>query len=1402
MLGFLFVVQLPAVQKQMANEFTSWIANEYQVNIQSDKIKLGILSGLQWDDVLLLDSKQDTLLYVEEVKVQASNLSLNHFKKIYLEGLQIHYQFGDSILDAELYRYIEPFFNSDNQQKTLLVDNFLINGGRLDFGNETEQRSFREIDLYLKDCQLSSETSFVLSNFQWEQYLGQKHQLEAKQIRFSKQGSSLESVLWKSGSSIANIDFQQHKDTLALKLHQLKIDKKAVEGLFYKWPENLEFDMSTSVHSVGDSLWTENIQIQSAKGSIIDGAFGVQNWTNFKNWNYTIQAKKFNLHADEWLWIETLFKHDYLLSKLGTIRSSTSLQGTLSDLNLNISLHSDQGYIESDLFINISDSLAAPVYNGDLVLKQFNLSPFIADRKVGKVDAKVSVDGEGFDLMSFDTEVHGRINSIDIGGYDYNNITLDGRLQPNHFKGKSFVADENLEVDFSGEIDFSKEKPVMDFVADIIEANLVKLNWYDKAPIAKLSSLVELNLVGNKWQNIEGDIGVYHTTVETYDNYYHFNDVLFSSEKLASKDVLKLTSDFANANLEGSIDIPNLFSSFLAYLNPHFPLLNKGSNQAQNFVFTIDLFNTSALTNLLMPQLNLGDGAHISGNFNNRGEGLSLALESPNLGWDKWLWRDLNINSKATPQHWEIGLTGAKLDYNNTTKIENIEIDQVGNYGDWRYAMAWTSTDSVKFDGILKGEATVDASSLDVSVEQSQFYFADTLWTFSNQSGITMRSGEWNSLVRLSTKEQKVDFKYFNDQAELSLQNVEFENFSPWFSKSNTEVIGRVNGDFEWKELSNQPILISSIQVDSLLLNNHLFGDVNLSLGYDEQTTTQYVNGGVFKNNIETIDVFGGYMPFVDENNFSLEVDVLSLNIAHIESYLESVFDALNGNLKGQLNFYGNIKQPEFDGLFDVHDLDLSIPYLNTRFIANDSAQLHLSDQYIEFKDLVFSSEEDGLLIGEAELKGELLHQNFSEFELGLILEADSFLCLNTDAYRDEPYYGRALATGDVSFMGPTNSIAIQVNAKTQKGTEMFIPLDDEESIEELSFIHFIDKDESTNDMLWTLSDVVTTKSALTVDLNLEFDESAEVNIIFDETLGDKINARGTGFLNLGVNKSDDIYMFGEYTVDQGDYLFTLQNFANKKFEIEKGAQLLWDGDPYKAQMDLNAIYKVNTNIKELAPEYNRNTDVECRMTMTGDLLQPEIEFDIQIPKGDDMIKRILDERTNTEEKKTQQFLSLLVLNSFMSTDELENTDVDYLSSTLSTGTEVLSNQLSNWMSQFTDRVDLGFKYQPSQGDTLSNKEFELLLNNMKVNDRIMFNGNIGTLPAQNKTRFIGDFKVEYRLSEDGKLRLLAFRNLEESFQLQNDESNYTTGLGLFYRDEFDDFTDLWSKFLGMFKKK
>ena len=95
---------------------------------------------------------------------------------------------------------------------------------------------------------------------------------------------------------------------------------------------------------------------------------------------------------------------------------------------------------------------------------------------------------------------------------------------------------------------------------------------YNKEPVAKLSSLIKINLKGNDWSNIEGELGVYYTSLETSDNHHYYNDVLFTSEKSKERYSFFKKSDFITANLEGQIDVPNIFNSLFSLLNPHFPL--------------------------------------------------------------------------------------------------------------------------------------------------------------------------------------------------------------------------------------------------------------------------------------------------------------------------------------------------------------------------------------------------------------------------------------------------------------------------------------------------------------------------------------------------------------------------------------------------------------------------------------------------------------------------------------------------------------------------------------------------------------------------------------------------------------------------------------------------------------
>ena len=69
---------------------------------------------------------------------------------------------------------------------------------------------------------------------------------------------------------------------------------------------------------------------------------------------------------------------------------------------------------------------------------------------------------------------------------------------------------------------------------------------------------------------------------------------------------------------------------------------------------------------------------------------------------------------------------------------------------------------------------------------------------------------------------------------------------------------------------------------------------------------------------------------------------------------------------------------------------------------------------------------------------------------MDLNLELDSILCLNTDAFSDNSYFGKVISTGDVAFNGQPDLVSIDFNGisdnlfdpsyyNTHRKTEIFI---------------------------------------------------------------------------------------------------------------------------------------------------------------------------------------------------------------------------------------------------------------------------------------------------------------------------------------------------------------------------
>ncbi|HPD95244.1 MAG TPA: hypothetical protein PLA24_05055, partial [Tenuifilaceae bacterium] len=134
------------------------------------------------------------------------------------------------------------------------------------------------------------------------------------------------------------------------------------------------------------------------------------------------------------------------------------------------------------------------------------------------------------------------------------------------------------------------------------------------------------------------------------------------------------------------------------------------------------------------------------------------------------------------------------------------------------------------------------------------------------------------------------------------------------------------------------------------------------------------------------------------------------------------------------------------------------------------------------------------------------------------------------------------------------------------------------------------------------------------------------------------------------------------------------------------------------------------------------------------------------------------------------------------------------------TASEMLSNQLSNWLSQWSNNFDIGINYRPGMEQDISSDQMELALSTQVLNDRVSINGNVDVGKNNSANPIAGDFNVDVKLNRSGKLRLKAFARSNDDILSTTEQNNYTTGAGIVYREDFNNFKDLLRRLKNTFK--
>ena len=960
------------------------------------------------------------------------------------------------------------------------------------------------------------------------------------------------------------------------------------------------------------------------------------------------------------------------------------------------------------------------------------------------------------------------ISNIYYNDYNYKNIVLSAYLDNQIYNIFGKISDDLVNAQFSTSLNKSIANNSFNFseissIDGLINyANLNALKFPVNRSLDFISTEFEVNNINiDSWSsNIKLKNFKYN-----FDNQIKFIDYFDLTIHEKSSNSMKL-------NLVSSIG--NIIIDF-----------KKKNNHLANLYCDVNLSKASVVSEIFSNQFQFDDILNLSilyDDFN-----LShFNLKSPKLNYLNTNFYNVNVSSHNNNDlnivcSIDSVVFSDKLSLNDFSLLSDITNNSKGNYN------LTYSEELNKKKGVIKGNFDIYDSNLVFYFDKNSFInFSNKSWFIDSLSQVILdkKGLEFKDFSINLNQESLIVDGFLNKQSNLnfSFQKFALHHLNPFLPNSNMSFDGLVHGNIFYNK-SYFPSLVGNFEVDEFTFNNVNLGTLNLNNSFNEKNDSLYSYGTI--SNKENIMSFDAQYPFDGTNYINAEINFNNFPIDVLDDLLNPISN-LSGNTNGNIRVNGIIDNYILSGSTKTNNLNFNVPYLQqTYFNDYDTLETYFTNDSIIIQEFSFF---DIQYQTEAVLNGTIEHKALRDMEYQLSIKTDSLFTFNTSKFDNNNYYGRGFLAGNMMINGNNNNTTLNIDAEAKDGSVVMIPLSKSRNIRDNQFIKFLN-----NELIQDEQVIVDEKSKFNMNFNLDIKNNSQIQLIFDEEIGDLIKGYGQGSLYLKINDLGDLEVFGDFIIEEGNYLFTLQDVITKSFQINDGGLIRFNGHPHNAKIDLDVLYNVQASLNPLNLNYDRQvkSPVICGMKMSQDLLNPDIEFFIDIPNSDQIIETSLETLTNTDQKLLEQFLYLLLANSFL----IENDpSIDYLGNTLATtGTELLSNQLSNWLSQTTDAFDLGFKWVPGTGDSLSYQQVELAVSKKFLDDRVVVNGNVGTPPEQSQADIIGDLDIEYNFFKDGRLKLRVF-NRAENYDPLSESLGYEQGFGIFFKKQFNSFRELFRR--------
>ncbi|MEP6926501.1 MAG: translocation/assembly module TamB domain-containing protein [Ginsengibacter sp.] len=1189
------------------------------------------------------------------------------------------------------------------------------------------------------------------------------------------------------------------------------------------------FSLNGNVKGTIDNLSAKKMIIKAGANNYLDGDISLRGLPNIDETFIDFRSRDLRTNYTELARLIPSLKNitNPKLSALGHIKFTGSYTGFIRDFVIYGTLETDIGSLKTDLRMRFPAN-ERTVYSGKISTGNFQLGKFINNSQIGNIAFDGTVNGKGFNAKDVDIGIDGNIRRVAFNGYTYTNIITHGNFKNKLFSGTASIHDPNIKIDtLQGSINFSKTNPQFNLNADVSRLNLKNLGFTNDS--ISLTGNFRLDFTGSNIDNFLGSARLYNAILLDNEQHLSFDSLDINSSFVNGKKYLTLQTNELEATLDGHFKILELPTAFQLFLNKYYPAyINKPRRQIENqdFTFLVKTKNISDYIALINKKINGLDNSIIIGNINIAENSLNVQADIPQFKYSNISFNNIHFTGRGTLD---------TLTFNGD--IEDVIInDSLHAPGTKIQVIAHNDISDVRIN--TSANKTLNAADISARIETrkegfnllfnpSSITINEKKWTIEQGGGLELNKNmllannikfvQGSQQIYLSTEPSGTGSS--NDVV-VGIKKIDIGDFAPLFIKTP-----KVNGFMSGNIRINDPFGKLAVEFDT---KTEEFRFENDSIGM-LSTTGEYLAGpgsvkvhAVSDNKLYNFSADFGYRPKDSSGNQINGAIVLNNSGIHIlEKYLGNIFSNISGRATGNLNISGTAADTKLTGSVKLDSASMTVIYTQCRYIFDNNTLLTFNPDEIDFGIIKIRD----TLNNTATVSGKLYHSFFDNFFFNeLHLKTDEradgpakFVLLNTTARDNKQFYGSLIGDAELSLNGFVTDMKMNIRGEPTDSSHIYLPTGETAETGSLDYIEFI---KFGREMKADLSSRV--NSSIKVDMEITANPFAKIDVILDETTGDVIKAQGSGKLNITAGTTDPLTIRGRYDVEAGEYTFNFQTFLKTPFNLQQG-YIEWQGDPYLANLNIDAIYRAQqvdlSNIPTSAGPTSTKGDVDIIFKLRGTLKDPRPEFEFQFPfdnplKSDPIANEYLKTYQADKNELNKQVTSLLLFNTFMSGSQSllsgNNTGNFVTRSVGQLLSATLSSSLNSWLQQLlnTNSVnlytnvntsDFGFQKTASPKEIQNVGNFGLRTAFLKNRLLVKFGGNVdyklGQASANSNSNFLftPDVSFEYLISPDGRLRVIGFNRSDADLgDFSGTTRRNRTGIQLSYRKEFDSFTQFF----------